>query len=474
MSIFKNLLKDTFLYGLATVLPRLMNLVLVKLHTSTLTKVSYAENTSFYVYAAFANVILTYGLETAFFRFYTLEKKNKKVFSTVLISLSTTTLLFSFFCFFFQENIANWVKLPVKQLQILLGILIFDTLTVSAFILYRIQGKVFKYIFIKLFSITVITIGNFYFLWAVPKYGFTLPYWLKMPNVLYVFVSNLIASLGVLLLVLPTYFKFKLSFSKDLLIKMLNYGWPIMVAGLAYTINENLDKLVLRDFLGKDIMGAYSGCYKLSVFLMLFIQAFRMGVEPFIFKQAHNKNAKETYAVVMKFFVIFASLGVLFVICFLDFFKEIMIDETYWEAIKIVPIILVANWCLGVYHSLSVWYKLTNKTHFGMYFSIFGAIVTIVLNYAFVPKYGFMAAAYATLAAYGSMMLISYFFGQRYYTIPYPKWRLLCYLGIALVLSFINLNVLPNILVVKLISILIYLGIIFIFEKDILKPSINK
>ena len=256
---------------------------------------------------------------------------------------------------------------------------------------------------------------------------------------------------------------------------MLNYGWPIMVAGLAFIVNENLDKLVLRDYLGKDIMGAYSGCYKLSVFLMLFIQAFRLGVEPLVFKESNKENAKETYAVIMKFFVIFASLGILFVLSFLDLFKEIMIrDTSYWIAINIVPIILLANWCLGVYHSLSIWYKLTNRTRFGMYISIFGACITIFLNYTLVPKYGFMAAAYATLAAYASMMIISYILGQKYYAIPYPIGRLFGYLAIALLLSGVNLYVIPNSFVLKAMPILVYLIIIAIFEKNSFNRLFNR
>ena len=452
-----------------------MNLVLVGLHTDVLSTASYSENTSFYVYAAFANVFLTYGMETAFFRFFNKEKDNPKVFITVLIALVTTTLLFFSITFAFSETIAIWTKMPVERLQILLSILALDTLAVAAFVLYRIQGKAFKFASIKLLSLLVTVFFNFYFLWAVPKYGIELPNWLQHPTVLYIFIANLIASGCVLLLVLPTYLKHKIQFDSSLLKRMLTYGFPIMIAGVAFVINENLDKLVLRDFLGKDIMGAYSGCYKLTVFLTLFIQAFRMGVEPFVFNQAKAANAKETYAIVLKFFVIFASLGLLFVIAFLDIFKELLIkDESYWVAIQIVPVVLLANWCLGVYHSLSVWYKVTDKTRYGMYISIFGALITIVVNYIFVPTHGFMAAAYATLAAYASMMFISYFIGQKHYKIPYDIARLAGYLITALLLSTVCFFIFPKVFIVKVLAILVYLSIIVIFEKNSIRAMLKR
>ena len=452
-----------------------MNLVLVSLHTYVLSTASYSENTSFYVYAAFANVFLTYGMETAFFRFFNKEKDNPKVFTTVLVSLITTTILFYLATFIFCETIAIWVKMPVERLQILLGILVLDTLAVAAFVLYRIQGKALKFASVKILSLFVTVFFNFYFLWAVPKYGIELPNWLVHPKVLYVFIANLIASGFVFLLILPTYLKHKIQFDSALFKRMLTYGLPIMISGVAFVINENLDKLILRDFLGKDIMGAYSGCYKLTVFLTLFIQAFRMGVEPFVFNQAKATNAKETYATVLKFFVIFASLGVLFVIAFLDIFKELLIrDESYWVAIQIVPIVLLANWCLGVYHSLSVWYKVTDKTRYGMYISIFGALITVVINYIFVPTHGIMAAAYATLAAYGSMMFISYFIGQQQYKIPYDITRLASYLVIALLLSATCFYGFPKVFVVKVMAILVYLSIIVIFEKNSIRALLKR
>ncbi len=474
MSVFKSLLKDTFIYGLATVLPRLMSLILVGLHTDVLSTEGFSDNTSFYVYAAFANVFLTYGMETAFFRFFSKSNKDPKVFSTVLIALTTTTIIFFGVCYFNISYLSSFLKIPSTQLLILISILTLDTLAVSAFILYRIQSKALKFAFIKIINLIIYVGLNFFFLKLVPVYNLELPEYLNFQKVEYIFVANLLASLSVFVLILPTYFKFKFTFDKLIFRSLLNYGFPIMIAGIAFVINENLDKLLLKEFLGKSTMGAYSGCYKLTVFLTLFIQAFRMGVEPFIFNQAKNKNAQNTYALVLKFYVIFASLGVLFVLTFLDFFKEIMIrDQSYWYAISIVPIVLLANWCFGAYHTLSVWYKMTDKTYYGMLFSIIGAIVTIAINYLLIPKYGFMVSAYATLCAYGLMMVLSYFQGQRVYYIPYDLKRIGVYAITTLLITCGIIQYQVSFLI-KIIGILLYLILVFVFEKQQIKDILKR
>ena len=209
-----------------------------------------------------------------------------------------------------------------------------------------------------------------------------------------------------------------------------------MVAGIAFVINENLDKLLIKDMISDEIMGAYSGCYKLAVFMTIFVQAFKMGAEPFFFNHAEKENARETYADILKYFVISGSLIFLVLVCFIDFFKNLVIrDPEYWMAISIVPIILLANLFLGIYHNLSVWYKLTDRTRTGMYISILGAIITIVLNLVLIPILGFIAAAWATLIAYGSMMIVSYFLGKKYYPVPYDMKKIGGYLFISILIS---------------------------------------
>ena len=247
-----------------------------------------------------------------------------------------------------------------------------------------------------------------------------------------------------------------------------------MVAGLAFVVNENLDKLLLEDMLDKDIMGAYAGCYKLAVFMTIFIQAFRLGAEPFFFNHAKNKDAPETYAVILKYFVVVGAFGLLVIICFIDPLKEQIIrDETYWKAIGIVPIILLANLCLGIYHNLSIWYKLTDKTRYGMYISIFGAIITIVFNIVMIPKIGFMASAWATLAAYGSMMVVSYIMGRKHYPVPYNLKKIGLYLGLATAFSALSFyNFRGNHLLGSGL-LLVFLGVVFFLEKKEIKNLSN-
>lgn len=454
---------------MATVLPRLMNFVLVPLHTDTLETASYSDNTTFYVYAAFFNVLLTYGMETAFFRFFSKSEEKGKVFSTVLISLSFTAILFLIVVLSFNVQLAEWVNLNQNYFNLLLGVLVLDTIVVAPFAYLRATGRPIKFTAIKLSNIAVYVILNFFFLWAVPKFGFQFFDFDNNDLVKYIFIANLIASIVTLLLLSPYFFKTKLQFDVSILKQLLNYGWPIMVAGLAYVINENFDKWLLPEMLGKDINGAYSGCYKIAVFMTIFIQGFRLGAEPFFFNHSKEANAKDTYAIIMKYFVIFGSFMLVFIVAYLDIIKEFLVkDESYWIAIEIVPIVLLANLCLGIYFNLAIWYKLTDKTRYGMYLSIVGAIITIAFNYIMIPKIGFMASAWATLAAYGIMMLLSYFFGQKYYPVPYNLKNISFYLILAIVFSVFALKTNSN-YYLNTGLVLVFLGIVSVLEKNQLK-----
>lgn len=474
MSTIKKFFKDTIIYGLATVLPRLMNFVLVPLHTGQLETKSYSDNTTFYVYAAFFNVLLTYGMETAFFRFFSKSEEKDKVFSTALISLTVTAILFLIAVFLFNEELAHLVNLNQSYFNLLIGVLVLDTVVVIPFAYLRATGRPIMFTAIKLSNILIYVILNFFFLWAIPKFGINYSNYDSNDLVKYIFISNLAASIVTFLLLIPYFFKIKLQFSKVIFKQLLNYGLPIMVAGLAYVINENFDKWLLPDVLGKDINGAYSGCYKIAVFMTIFIQAFRLGAEPFFFNHAKEKNAKETYARIMKYFVIFGSGMLVFIIAYLDIFKSLIVrDESYWIAIKIVPIVLLANLCLGIYFNLAIWYKLTDKTRYGMYLSLVGAIITIVFNLVMIEKIGFIASAWATLIAYGTMMIMSYYFGQKYYAVPYHLKSILSYLALAIGLSIIALNTNAN-YYLNTGLVLVFLGLVFILEKRELKQLLKR
>lgn len=472
MSIFKTLFKDTFIYGLAMVLPKLLNLLLNYLYTDILENEGFSEVISFYVYAGFINVLLTYGMETAFFRFYNKSEKKEEVYTTALISLLITLIVFVIISLIFKIELALFLKIPTPIFLMLVGLVAFDILAVIPFAYYRVKGKAFSYAGIRVFSMVIVfAFFNFFFLKWVPEYRISLPEIITFENKeTYVFLSNFIANASMVLLIFPSYFRFKWKFDKIIFKQMRQYGAPILIAGLAFLIVENLDKLILRDLLSKELMGAYGACYKLGIFLTLFIQAFRMGVEPFFFNQAGKSNAKESYAVVLKFFVIFASLGILIVLSFLDLFVSLIISKkSFLITISIVPVILIANWCFGVYQSLSVWYKVTDKTKYGMYFTIFGAVITIAFNYILIPVMGYMAAAYATLVSYGSMMLLSYFYGRKKYRVPYPIVRILSYLFLALALSVLTWYLYPKNYLLKFGAILVYLSAVIFLEKESIK-----
>lgn len=474
MSVLKKFFKDTIIYGLATVLPRLMNFVLVPLHTDTLETNSYSDNTTFYVYAAFFNVLLTYGMETAFFRFFSKTEEKNKVFSTTFISLITTTLLFLLVVILFNTQISNWMGINQTYFNLLIGLLVLDTLVVAPFAYLRATGRPIKFAAIKIINIIVVVVLNFFFLWAIPKFKINFPSYDSSDLVKYIFIANLVASIVTFLLLIPYFFKTKLQFSTTIFKQLLSYGWPIMVAGIAYVINENFDKWILPSLLGKDVNGAYSGCYKIAVFMTIFIQAFRLGAEPFFFNHAKEKNAQETYATIMKYFVIVGSLMLVFVVAYLDFFKLLIVrDEAYWVAIDIVPIVLLANLCLGIYFNLAIWYKLTDKTRYGMYLSIVGAVVTIVFNLIMIEKLGFIAAAWATLAAYGIMMLLSYLLGQKYYPVPYNLKKIMGYLVLAILFSIAALKTNAN-YYINTGLVLLFLMVALFLEKNELKQLIKK
>ena len=475
MSVLQKFFKDTVIYGLAIVLPRLINVFLVRLHTDVLPNEGYSVNTEFYVVAAFFNVVLTYGLETSFFRFFSKHKDKNNVLSTAIISIIITTFLFGILLFTFKTSIAEVFRIKPEFFALLVSITLVDTLIVIPFAYLRVTGRPIRFAVLKLVNVFVIVVLNIAFL--SQSYGIA-----ALKNVCnvnnpveYIFIANLIASGIILLLVLPYFFKVKFRFDMPVFKQLLQYGLPIMVAGLAFVVNENLDKWLLPQFEGDYINGAYSACYKLAVFMTLFIQAFRMGAEPFFFNHSNAKGAKQTYATILKYFTIVGTVGLIIVTIYLDVLKSIFIkNESYLLALDIVPIVLLANLCLGIYHNLSIWYKLTDKTRYGMYISLLGAAITIAFNFVLIPKIGFMACAYATLLAYGCMMLISVILGRKYYPVPYDFGRITTYLIGGTLVAFLTYYKLDgNILIGTLFLCLFIIGVILL-EKNELKQFFNR
>jgi len=479
LSTLKHFFKDTIIYGIAAVLPRAINILLTKLHTHVLVSNKYAENTWYFVFAAYFIAFLTFGLETAFFRFFSKEKEKGKIVSTTFITLLISTFVFLLILLIFNNTLAGILGFtnPI-HLKILTFVTALDLLVVVPFAYLRVTNKPIKFAFYKIINILIYALFNIFFLWFIPfaiNKGISLPkiitqYYADTPKVVYIFIANLIASFVTFLLLLPLILKFKFEFDKTLLKKMLSYGWPIMVGGLAYITNENLDKLMLGDLIGKYEMGIYAACYKLGVFMTLYVMAFRLGAEPFFFNNAHKKNAKETYAKILTWFTIIGALFMMIVVVYINLFAEILLGKPeYYKALSIVPVILLANLFLGIYNNLSVWYKLTDRTKFGMYISVFGALITIVFNIVFIPIIGFMASAWATLFAYGSMTIISYFLGKKYYKVPYNVFKVILYVILSTFLSFTSYYYFKENYIISTLFILSFISIILLLEKKELK-----
>lgn len=482
MSLFKKLFKQTFIYGLATVLPRALAIFLVPLYVIVLGKQQYGIYASLMAFLILGNVVMSYGMETSFFRFINKDETQKKlVQSTALTSLTVSTLLFLGLTLLISDPLANFLEFKTEYVVYGLLILALDALVVIPFVWFRANEKPTKYALIKIFNVLVNLGFNFFFFLVLPHWAENNPdaFWnaiyMEENNVAYVFIANLIASAVTLLILLPLYFKIGFRFNKIIWKKMLVYAMPILVAGIAFSINESFDKILLKYLLPSDIaeseVGVYAACYKLGVFMTLFGTAFRLAIEPFFFTHSKNENAKITYAAITKYFTVFGSGILLFVIVYLDIFKRILIpDSGFWEALVIVPIILLANLCLGIYHNLSVWYKVTDRTKFGAFISIVGAVITLALNFALIPIISYVGSAIATLAAYGCMMVLSYIIGQKYYAIPYQLKSILSYLFISIVFSGLSLYVFDGNLILGTLLLLVFLGIIYLGErKEILR-----
>jgi O-antigen/teichoic acid export membrane protein len=456
-----------------------MNFILVPLHVTALSTVGYSVNTTFYVWAAFFNVILTYGMETAFFRYFSQSEKKSVVFSTAFISLTVTTVIFFLAVFLFRDYLIELVDLNPDYFNMLLGILALDTLVVVPFAYLRASNRPLKFAAVKIFNIVLVVLVNVYFLWLIPKYpslipDFVLNNYSETDKVQYIFLANLLASGATFLILLPYFFRTSIAFSTKIFKQMWKYGWPVMVAGIAFVINEMLDKILLKDMVSDEIMGAYAACYKLSIFMTIFVQAFRLGAEPFFFNQANKENAKQTYANILNYFVILGSLIFIVMVVYLDFFKMLIVpNPDYWITISIVPVVLLANLFLGIYHNLSVWYKLTDRTKLGMYISIIGAIITIVLNLWLIPVIGFMASAYTTLAAYGTMMAVSYYFGRKFYPVPYNIKNLFLYLLISIAFAAVSFKYFRENYFVGTAFVALFLLVVFINERKDFKKIIN-
>ncbi len=464
MTAIRRLAGQTAIYGIPSILGRILGYLLVPLYTRIFEPGEYGTVNVFYSYASVLMVILTYGMETAFFRYNEQEADKEKVFSTAMISLLASSLIFLLVVSANAGAIARLIEYPRHRDYVLwfAWILVLDAVSSIPFAKLRSINKARKFAIVRMTGI-ILNIGlNLFFILLCP-------YILKHPGndlamrvvdtvyrpdwgIEYIFLSNLISSAVILLLLLPEIAATRFRFYPGLWKKMLIYAFPLLFAGMAGIINETFDRLLLRYLLPPGIatynVGIYAACYKISILMTVFIQAYRYAAEPFFFAQAKEKDAKLVYARIMDYFIIIVSLIFLVTMVYLDdFIMPILVGKGYWTGKGVIPVLLLANLFLGVYYNLSIWYKLINKTVWGAWISIFGAVVTLVLNFWWIPLssdhliYGYYGSAWATFICYGSMMIVSFIIGQKFFPVKYNLLKFFGYLGLAVLLYLISVVV---------------------------------
>lgn len=461
----KQLAGQTAVYGLSSVIGRFLNYLLVPLHVAIFQPSAYGVVTELYAYAAFLAVMLTYGMETAFFRYLNrTDEQSKNAFRTAFSSLLFSTMLFGLIVVLFQQPIADWILYSNNPEYVLwfAAIIGFDALSALPMAKLRADNKPINFAVINLISIGITILLNLFFLlYCKPMVdkggGNAITDLLYNPQigVGYIFIANMVGSTTKFILLLPTILKKEGVFDKILLKTMLIYSLPLMFFGLAGIVNETFDRILLRRLLSglkgdeyaQTQVGIYGANYKLAMLITIFIQAFRYAFEPFLFAHEKQKDSKKTYAYIMNVFAGVVGILFLVVMLYIDVFKHIIIpNPEYWPGLKVVPILLLANIFLGILYNLGIWFKLSDNTRKGMYIAIVGAIITIVLNLIFIPVYEYMASAYITLIAYISMVIISFIMGQYYYRIPYNIIRILSFIIIPVLiyLGVSNLSIENN------------------------------
>lgn len=484
MNPFKKLAGQTAIYGLPTIVGRLLNYLLVPLYTRIFSTAEYGVVTELYAYVAFLFVILTYGMETAFFRFSNSGLDKQKVYGTTLFSVLTTSILFIVLIFFTRDNISESIGYANHTEYILwfAVILAADAISSIPYANLRLNNRAFNFALIKIVNI-VTNIGlNLLFIVFIPYLIRTSPQsfitgifqtiYDPSIGVGYIFISNLIASILTFVLLLPDMLKVSLKPDLKILVNMLKYGWPLLIFGMAGIINETFDRIILKYLLPPESdpmsqLGIYGACYKVSILMTLFIQTYRYAAEPFFFGHAASKDAKQTYAKLMHYFIIVCLFIYLAIMLNIDLVM-LMIGPEFREGVQVVPILLWANLFLGVFYNLSVWFKLTDKTLLGAYISIAGAIITLVLNFVLIPGMGYVGAAWATFACYAGIMVLSWLVGQRFYPVNYDLKSAGFYTLVTLVIYLISLQTahLSNVTEFIINALLLFCFLILVYFKE--------
>lgn len=460
MSTAKKFAGQTAVYGLSTIASRMLNFFLTSAYTRIYSKSIYGIFSNMFSYASMLQALLAFGMETTFFRYLNKhEDKKPQVYNNAFAAIFGMTLLFALALLPFLNKIAAYVAIenttPLHDYKLyviyFICFLIIDAWCVVPFAKVRAAGRPGRYGFIKLANVITFIGLNLIFMYVLPymvSHGYAgsvwIASWFKKGWLGYIFLSNLAASALTFVLLLPEVMQLRPKLDGAMARSMLIYSLPVLVANFSFIINENLDKMLLAKLLPQNVsseqLGIYAACAKISIFLNLFVQAFRLGAEPFFFSHAKNKNAGATYARIMDYFVIAVSLGFLAITANIQVLKY-FIGSSYWVGLPAVPPLLFGYVSLGIYMNLSIWYKLSDQTRYGLYISGVGAVLTIVLNILFIPKFSYMASAWASFASYTVMMILSYLWGQKNYPIPYHVKKNLAYIIISIILVYLSFYV---------------------------------
>lgn len=484
MANLKTLFKDTALYGMSSIVGRFLNYLLVPLYTAKIAASSggYGVITNVYAYTALLLVILTFGMETTFFRFVNKEGANPmRTYSTVLIMVGSVALLFVALVLAFINPVSSFMGYSAHEeyVAVMAACVAIDAFQCIPFAYLRYKHRPWKFVALKmLFIVLNITLNIVYFVVLPAMYsnpsthGFAASVYDPNVGVGYVFRLNLFCTAIITFFFWKELIGFRWVFDKILFRKMLSYSWPILLLGITGILNQTADKIlfpiVSPGAEGHVQLGIYGAAAKIAMIMAMITQAFRYAYEPFVFGSAKEKGSRDTYAKAMKYFIIFTLLAYLVVVGYLDVLKYI-IGRDYWEGLKVVPVVMAAEIMMGVYFNLSFWYKLIDKTIYGAWFSGVGCVVLVLINVLLIPKYGYMACAWAGVAGYGTAMLLSYFVGQKKYPINYPLKSITVYICIAALFTAIMLYTpqsLPKALRLGINTLLIILFVAHIIHYD--------
>ncbi len=453
MRQYKRLAGQTIIYGFGTIVPKVLNYSILTVYYTRLFSVQeFGVITELYAYVTFLMIILTYGTETGFFRF-AIDKKKDTVFSSLIISLATTSLLFISGALLFRKQIAELIEYSgnVEYISLIAIIVAIDAFVTVPFAKLRREEKALKFSVLKIINVVVTIVFVVLFYEILPGVEIK---WFGNSRIIFdndvrfVLIANLIASSTILILLFPEIFEDKLQFDWKLLKEILRYSFPLLVAGLAGTINETLDRVLLKYLIvEKDeamyALGIYGANYRIAVLMFIFIQMFRYAAEPFYFNYYRQKDDLEVFSRIMRLFIGVVICIAMIMLFYIDYIKY-FISPKYHEGIMVVPVVLIAYIFYGIFFNLSIWYKLTKRTLYAILLTSIGALITILANVLFVKKYSYMASAFGHFFAYSTMMIVSFFLGRRYFKIDYKLLLIAQYIGIAIIIFAIRFLLINN------------------------------